>query len=104
MCQEVEHHYFTEQFPLTYQRLCVCCQTMTSPACLCGTSLQVRALEGHVIVQVAAGGTHTLAISSEGRLWSWGRASFGRLGTGTAGPGKKDMDAYSPVEVIMPGV
>lgn len=25
-------------------------------------------------------GTHTLALSDKGRIWSWGRAAFGRLG------------------------
>mmetsp|Transcript_13602 Transcript_13602/g.29116 ORF Transcript_13602/g.29116 Transcript_13602/m.29116 type:complete len:631 (-) Transcript_13602:438-2330(-) len=57
----------------------------------------VRGLEGHRIVQVAAGGTHTLALSSRGRLFIWGRGSFGRLGLGA----EKDM--YHPVECELPG-
>jgi hypothetical protein len=40
------------------------------------------------------------------QMWSWGRAAFGRLGLtgGAVGGGKpKEVDAYSPVEVVLPG-
>ncbi|WIA13861.1 hypothetical protein OEZ85_002434 [Tetradesmus obliquus] len=59
---------------------------------------KVRGLEGHTVVQVAAGGTHSVAVTSAGRMFIWGRASYGRLGLG---PGARD--AYSPVEVALPG-
>ena len=36
-------------------------------------------------------------LSSEGRIFVWGRGSFGRLGSGT------EKDHYSPVEVFLPG-
>ncbi|CAL8461917.1 g1448 [Coccomyxa elongata] len=49
------------------------------------------------IVQASCGGTHTMVLTSEGRIYTWGRGSFGRLGTGT------EKDYYSPVEVILPG-
>lgn len=48
--------------------------------------------------QVAVGGTHTLALTDAGRLFVWGRGSFGRLGLGA---GAKDH--YLPVEVPLPG-
>lgn len=55
------------------------------------------ALEGHRVVQVSCGGSHTLAVTHDGKAWSWGRGSFGRLGT------KTEKDAYAPVEVKLPG-
>ena len=38
-----------------------------------------------------------MVLSSEGRIFVWGRGSFGRLGSGT------EKDHYSPVEVFLPG-
>ncbi|CAI5740081.1 unnamed protein product [Hyaloperonospora brassicae] len=35
------------------------------------------------IVQVAAGGTHSLAIDTCGRVWTWGSNSYGQLGIGS---------------------
>ena len=48
-------------------------------------------------LQASCGGTHTTVLSSEGRIFVWGRGSFGRLGSGT------EKDHYSPVEVFLPG-
>ena len=36
-------------------------------------------------------------LTAEGRIFTWGRGSFGRLGTGV------EKDCYSPVEVFLPG-
>lgn len=47
--------------------------------------------------QASCGGTHTMVLTSEGRIYTWGRGSFGRLGTGT------EKDYLSPVEVFLPG-
>jgi hypothetical protein len=60
--------------------------------------LQVLGMEGHVVVQVAAGGTHTMALTSEGRVFIWGRASYGRLGLGEGA-----RDVYEPEECVLPG-
>jgi hypothetical protein len=35
---------------------------------------------GHSVVQASCGGTHTLLQTSEGRMFAFGRGSFGRLG------------------------
>ncbi|GIL92948.1 hypothetical protein Vretifemale_20418 [Volvox reticuliferus] len=59
---------------------------------------KVRGLEAHVVVQVAAGGSHTLALTSTARLFVWGRGAFGRLGLGDP-----ERDCYHPVECPLPG-
>lgn len=66
------------------------------PACLPALA-QVKALEGHRVVEGSCGGTHTMVVTAEGRCFIWGRGSFGRLGTG----GERDCPA--PVEVKLPG-
>lgn len=45
-------------------------------------ALLVKALLGSKIVQVAAGGAHSVAISWEGRLCTWGWGLHGKLGHG----------------------
>lgn len=52
---------------------------------------RVTGLEG--ITQIAADGSHTLALRSDGRVMSWGQNRYGELGTGT-----RDT-AWTPVEV-----
>lgn len=58
---------------------------------------KVEGLEGHRVVEASCGGTHTLVVTDGGRMFVWGRGSFGRLGTGT------EKDYFSPVEVMLPG-
>ncbi|GAB2223151.1 hypothetical protein Droror1_Dr00017289 [Drosera rotundifolia] len=48
----------------------------------------------HKIVSIAAGEAHTLALTGDGRVYSWGRGTFGRLGTGS-----DDSDLLFPVPV-----
>lgn len=38
-----------------------------------------------------------MVLTAEGRIFGWGRGSFGRLGTGL------EKDCHSPVEVFLPG-
>ncbi|MEV4255092.1 Ig-like domain repeat protein [Spirillospora sp. NPDC049652] len=53
--------------------------------------------EGVRITQAATGYTHTLALTSDGRVLSWGGNTYGQLGIGsTAGP------ETTPVEVELP--
>ena len=49
----------------------------TSPA-----SLGAGALGGLKALQAACGDDHTLAVTEEGGLWSWGAGTYGRLGLG----------------------
>jgi RCC1 and BTB domain-containing protein len=47
----------------------------------------VQALEGKHITQVQCGfGTHTMALTSSGYVFTWGKADFGRLGHGNVKP------------------
>lgn len=55
-------------------------------------------LSGKTVVAVAAGGEHSLALSSDGKVYSWGRCRFGELGDGFA------TDRLTPVAVDMTGV
>jgi len=43
---------------------------------------------------VAAGGTHSLAIKTDGSLWAWGSNNLGQLGDGTA------AEPYAPEQVL----
>lgn len=58
---------------------------------------RLAALDGAGVVQASAGGTHTVALTGDGRVFAWGRGSFGRLGTGD------DRDRHAPVQVRLPG-
>lgn len=48
---------------------------------------------GSKVIAVAAGEAHTLSLSGDGKVYSWGRGAFGRLGTGS------DSDENLPVPV-----
>jgi alpha-tubulin suppressor-like RCC1 family protein len=41
-------------------------------------------LRDHRIVKIASGSWHNLALTSEGKVYAWGRGEYGRLGTGSA--------------------
>jgi len=45
---------------------------------------QLRSLSGKNVVFVAAGGSHSAAITEDGALYTWGKGSYGRLGHGNA--------------------
>lgn len=57
----------------------------------------VESLVHETVVQAVCGGTHTMALTAEGRIYIWGRGSFGRLGLG----GERNCPA--PVLVTLPG-
>lgn len=63
-------------------------------------SLQVKALLGHRIVQVACGSrdAQTLALSDEGMVFSWGDGDFGKLGRG----GSEGCDIPHNIERLNP--
>ena len=56
-------------------------------------AVDLSALGGAVIVSVAAGLEHNLALDDEGRLWAWGSNFVGQLGDGTT------TDRLTPVAV-----
>jgi len=58
-------------------------------------------LAGRDIVQVSAGGAHTLVLDSEGRVFAWGWNNFGQLGNGISGTW---LNSTVPVAVNMFGV
>ena len=43
---------------------------------------RIEALVGRRVVAVSAGGSHCIAITADGAIWSWGLGSFGQLGHG----------------------
>mmetsp|Transcript_5358 Transcript_5358/g.15331 ORF Transcript_5358/g.15331 Transcript_5358/m.15331 type:complete len:664 (+) Transcript_5358:598-2589(+) len=57
----------------------------------------VESIQHEKVVQAVCGGTHTMVLTAEGRIYIWGRGSFGRLGMG----GERDCPA--PVSVSLPG-
>ena len=53
----------------------------------------------HGVVAVSAGGFHTLALSGDGTVWSWGLNSLGQLGDGTTAYGSNSV-RKDPGQVI----
>jgi len=47
-------------------------------------------------IQVAAGEGFTVAVRTDGTVWSWGNTQYGRLGNGVNAPGSTDL----PVQVL----
>uniref|UniRef100_A0A453RTD8 RCC1-like domain-containing protein n=2 Tax=Aegilops tauschii subsp. strangulata TaxID=200361 RepID=A0A453RTD8_AEGTS len=55
--------------------------------------LKVQLLAGEDIVQVSCGGTHSVVLTSDGRIFSYGRGDHGRLGDG------REVTTGHPMEV-----
>lgn len=58
---------------------------------------RVQLLQGVIISQLVCGYAHTLALSDEGSLYSWGANSYGQLGTGNK------ANQVSPSKVVING-
>ncbi|XP_010930686.3 ultraviolet-B receptor UVR8 isoform X4 [Elaeis guineensis] len=57
---------------------------------------QLEALKDSCISQISGGWRHTMALTSDGRLYGWGWNKFGQVGVGD------NVDHCSPVEVKFP--
>ncbi|MHB1127541.1 MAG: RCC1 domain-containing protein [Bacillota bacterium] len=55
--------------------------------------VQVSGLTNVVAVAAASGGSHSVALKSDGTVWTWGYNYYGQLGDGTT------TDKYTPVQV-----
>ncbi|TVU05773.1 hypothetical protein EJB05_48956 [Eragrostis curvula] len=68
--------------------------------------LQVQLLAGEDIVQVSCGGTHSVALTRDGRMFSYGRGDHGRLGYGrkvtTGHPMEVPIDLPQPKNSTSP--
>lgn len=51
------------------------------------SSEQVDALKNQTVIQVVAGNSHSLCLTSAGEVFSWGDNSYGQLGRGDPDPG-----------------
>lgn len=56
-------------------------------------------LSGKTVIGIAAGHTHSVVLTSDGRLYAWGYNGYGELGTGTANWVANPV----PVAVVMDG-
>jgi len=65
----------------------------------------VSGMEAYFIVQIACGGSHTLALSDSGLMFSWGWYKYGQLGHGDVRPCKTPKKIDNPIarEVVMIG-
>ena len=43
---------------------------------------KIEAFAGQRVVAVSAGGDHSLALTADGAVWSWGGGTYGKLGHG----------------------
>ncbi|GAM08126.1 ultraviolet-B receptor UVR8 [Geobacter sp. OR-1] len=53
------------------------------------------------VVKIAAGGSHSLALDSDGYIWAWGYNYFGQLGNGVHG---ENIFSEIPVKITIPGL
>lgn len=56
---------------------------------------QFSLIQGEVIIEVSLGSSHSSAITSEGRIFTWGSNSNGKLGNGTSENSSKPIDITS---------
>ena len=69
-------------------------QSSSSPTAVSGSGL----IAGKTVIAIAAGTSHSLAVTSDGQVHAWGLGSSGQLGTGSP------YDSFGPVAVNTSGV
>lgn len=57
---------------------------------------KLEAFSGQIISQISGGWRHTMAVTSDGKLYGWGWNKFGQVGVGD------NVDRCSPVQVLFP--
>ncbi|XP_057972443.1 ultraviolet-B receptor UVR8 isoform X2 [Malania oleifera] len=57
---------------------------------------KLKALHEHFITQISGGWRHTMAVTSDGKLYGWGWNKFGQVGSGD------NVDHCSPVQIKFP--
>lgn len=62
-----------------------CLQVQTSPSGSVAPAFPLQFTS--IRLQVACGECHSVALTSDGRVWTWGGAGFGQLGRGKGGKG-----------------
>jgi regulator of chromosome condensation len=60
-------------------------------------------VEGSQFVQVACGGMHTIALDTEGCLWTWGVNDEGALGRRTGGTAWEELADDEKGDATRPG-
>ena len=63
---------------------------------------KVEAFAGRRVVAVSAGGMHSLALTADGAVWSWGQGAYGQLGHGDTQhqPLPKKVEALAGQRVV----
>ncbi|MDR4508040.1 MAG: hypothetical protein MRJ65_07350, partial [Candidatus Brocadiaceae bacterium] len=61
--------------------------------------------DAHALVtpQISGGGYHSLALKSDGSVWSWGRNEFGQLGDGTKNDSAIPIQIHTLSDIIYIG-
>jgi alpha-tubulin suppressor-like RCC1 family protein len=66
------------------------------------TPVQVTGLTG-TFVAISAGGSHALAVKSDGRLWAWGNNSSGQLGDNSTDVRHTPVEVFSNIKYVSAG-
>ena len=69
--------------------------------------LFIAALEGQRVVSIAAGSAHSIALTDEGVIYTWGKGDLGRLGHGAGGheilPREVQLSSHATVRPVAVG-
>ncbi|MFZ5948284.1 MAG: T9SS type A sorting domain-containing protein [Stygiobacter sp.] len=60
------------------------------------------ALNGKKIIQISAGSGHSIALASDGKIYTWGDNSYGQLGNGNDSPSTVPVAVYQNEIGLMP--